>query len=51
MKFQDAAIERSKTVFRLLDKDGSGELDEDEFVRGCLRDERLRELLNSGHHQ
>ena len=28
-----------------------GELDEDEFVRGCLRDERLRELLNSGHHQ
>ena len=45
---KDTAHDRAKMVFKLLDKDDSGELDEDEFVRGCLRDERLRSLLNSG---
>ena len=46
--FQDTANERSEAVFRMLDKDDDGELDEEEFVAGCLRDERLRSLLNSG---
>ena len=46
--FQDTANERSVAVFRMLDKDDDGELDEEEFVAGCLRDERLRSLLNSG---
>lgn len=46
--FQDTANERSEAVFKMLDKDHDGELDEEEFVAGCLRDERLRGLLNSG---
>ena len=48
LTFQDTANERSEAVFQMLDKDDDGELDEEEFVAGCLRDERLRNLLNSG---
>ena len=46
--FQDTANEKAASVFRMLDRNDDGELNEDEFVRGCLRDERLRSLLNSG---
>ena len=45
---QDTANEKAASVFRMLDRNDDGELNEDEFVRGCLRDERLRSLLNSG---
>ena len=34
--------------FRLLDVNGDGELNEDEFVEGCMRDKSLAELLNAG---
>ena len=44
---QDTANEKAASVFRMLDRNDDGELNEDEFVRGCLRDERLRSLLNS----
>ena len=40
LTFQDTANERSEAVFQMLDKDDDGELDEEEFVAGCLRDER-----------
>ena len=45
---QDTANEKAASVFRMLDRNDDGELNEDEFVRGCLRDDRLRSLLNSG---
>ena len=34
---QDTATERATQTFKLLDVNGDGELNEDEFVRGCLQ--------------
>ena len=38
----------SDRIFGRLDFNGDGELDEEEFVKGCLADEQLIKLLNSG---
>ena len=46
--FQDAAAERASKIFRELDINGDGELDEDEFVKGCMDDSDLMSMLNSG---
>ena len=46
--FQDAAADRAGKIFRELDIDGNGELDEDEFVKGCMDDTDLMSMLNSG---
>ena len=46
--FQDTAIERATAVFEKLDVNDDGELNEDEFVSGCLKDESLASLLNTG---
>ena len=32
---QDTALERATNTFRVLDVNGDGELNEDEFVAGC----------------
>jgi len=45
---KDAAGDRANKIFRELDSNGDGELDEDEFVKGCLDDGELMSLLNSG---
>ena len=45
---QDSAGERAQKIFRELDINGDGELDEDEFVKGCLDDGDLMRLLNAG---
>ena len=45
---QDSAGERANKIFRELDINGDGELDEDEFVKGCLDDGDLMRLLNAG---
>ena len=45
---QDTALERATAVFALLDVNDDGELNEDEFVEGCLKDQNLINLLNSG---
>ena len=34
-------------VFRQLDINNDGELNEDEFVAGCMKDTSLLELLNN----
>ena len=44
---QDTALERATAVFALLDVNDDGELNEDEFVEGCLKDQNLINLLNS----
>ena len=35
-------------MFEKLDVNDDGELNEDEFVGGCLKDETLANLLNTG---
>jgi len=45
---KDAAADRAGKIFRELDIDGNGELDEDEFVKGCMDDTDLMSMLNSG---
>ena len=40
---------RASRAFRQLDVNGDGELNEDEFVAGCLQDKGLADLLNAGH--
>ena len=37
--------ERAKKIFGKLDFDGNGELEELEFVRGCMDDQELIKLL------
>ena len=46
--FQETAIERATAVFEKLDVNDDGELNEEEFVGGCLKDENLANLLNTG---
>jgi DNA polymerase II large subunit len=45
---QDASADRANKIFRELDANGDGELDENEFVVGCMDDGDLMMLLNSG---
>ena len=45
---QDSAGERANKIFRELDINGDGELDEDEFVKGCMDDGDLMRQLNNG---
>ena len=39
---------RAEQIFEILDFNGDGQLDEDEFVAGCMEDQELISLLNSG---
>ena len=48
---QETAIERANDVFEKLDVNDDGSLDEQEFVDGCMNDERLAQLLNTGSGQ
>ena len=41
-------MERTSTIFERLDINGDGELNEDEFVEGCLNNKKLANLLNTG---
>ena len=45
---KDTAMERATTVFKLLDVNADGELNENEFAEGCLEDQNLINMLNSG---
>ena len=48
LKWQEAAAERAEKIFGVLDVNSDGELNEDEFIRGCLDDDDLVNLLNAG---
>ena len=40
-------IERAEYIMRLVDIDSDSHLSKIEFVSGCLKDEKLRELLET----
>jgi len=41
------ATERAEKIFHTLDRNNDGNLEEDEFIKGCLADEELLDLLNA----
>ena len=41
-------MERANAVFEKLDVNDDGILNEQEFVSGCMNDERIASLLNTG---
>ena len=43
---KDSAKERGEKIFEQLDIDGDGELTEEEFIKGCLIDDDLVELID-----
>ena len=45
---QETAVERANSVFGKLDVNEDGVVNEEEFVSGCINDERLASLLNTG---
>ena len=46
LNFQETAVQKATSIFETLDVNGDGELKEDEFVLGCLRNENMATLLN-----
>ena len=45
---QENAAERARKIFGELDINGDGELDCEEFVKGCMEDKDLLQTLNGG---
>ena len=45
---QENAAERARKIFSELDINGDGELDCEEFVKGCMEDKDLLQTLNGG---
>ena len=39
---------RAEQIFSILDRNGDGMLEEEEFVAGCMRDQDLLAMLNNG---
>ena len=46
---QDKAEAKAAKIFSFLDLDGNGEIDETEFIEGCMLDEELVEILGYGY--
>ena len=46
--FKDKAEGKAHKIFNFLDIDGNGEIDENEFIQGCLLDEEMTDILSSG---
>merc|ERR1711994_297730 len=44
---EEEATERAEKIFHTLDRNNDGNLEEDEFIKGCLADEELLDLLNA----
>merc|ERR1712037_776989 len=43
---EEEGKERAEKIFETLDKNGDGSLEEEEFIKGCLLDKQLLEMLN-----
>merc|ERR1712038_102073 len=48
---EEEGKERAEKIFETLDKNGDGSLEEDEFIKGCLLDKQLLEMLNGSPGQ
>jgi len=42
------AMERAETIFKQLDSNGDGSLDEEEFCKGCLEDNDFYQVIQDG---
>ena len=45
---QEKSGDQANKIFKELDVDGNGEIDENEFVKGCMEDLDLIKHLNNG---
>ena len=45
---KDSAKEKAETIFKSLDTNGDGALDEVEFCAGCLRDPEFANMIQAG---
>ena len=45
---KETAYERADTIFRALDTNGDGTLDEKEFCQGCLKDPDFYKIVQGG---
>ena len=45
---KEAAYARAETMFKALDVDGDGTLDEKEFCEGCLKDPHFYRIVQCG---
>ena len=45
---KEAAHERAETIFKALDTNGDGSLDEEEFCQGCLKDPDFYKIVQCG---
>lgn len=43
---EEDAVQRAHSIFESLDCDGDGTLGEEEFIKGCMNDDELLNLLN-----
>jgi Ca2+-binding EF-hand superfamily protein len=43
---QKIAVERAEQIFRSLDDNNDGDITEEDFVKGCMEDDEMVNLLN-----
>ena len=47
-KNKEFGSDKANDIFKLLDENGDGEIDEDEFCNGCSKDEEFYSLIRNG---
>ena len=47
-KNKEFGCDKANDIFKLLDENGDGEIDEEEFCSGCSKDEEFYSLIRNG---
>ena len=47
-KNKEFGCDKANDIFKLLDENGDGEIDEEEFCSGCSKDEEFCSLIRNG---